>query len=69
MCCHGNISEVNSEISNKLRETASQNLKLSSFATRLDALKNSIEGLVITPNDESEYMKARTRPFNEDIRG
>ena len=53
----------------KMRVEAANHLCCALFFQRLEKLKSSLDGVLITPNYISEYMKARRRPFNQDMRG
>ena len=60
---------VHSPGDESLRLAAANQLAKSAFSTMLDSLKASLAGGLITPNDAKQYMEARNRPYNDDVRG
>ena len=58
-----NLQEENS------RREMERELSTVEFMPHLDALKLSLDGSLITPKETAEYMEARRRPFNQDMRG
>jgi hypothetical protein len=66
------LCELNSKLScddDIKREEASVHLLKAPLFSKLDALKQSIKGCIITPDDGDMYMEARNRAFNQDVRG
>ena len=51
------------------RKFAAEKLSRTGFWSKIDLLKTSLNGSIITPHDSKDYMDARTRPFNDDVRG
>jgi FAD/FMN-containing dehydrogenase len=49
--------------------TALENLNKASFFSELEKFGSEIEGVLLTPAQEALYTTARTRPFNQDMRG
>lgn len=68
----GNKASSSTSISNEdivRLENAKVNLEKSPLAAELPSFRASLDCQVLTPSDTELYMQARTRPFNQDMRG
>jgi hypothetical protein len=51
------------------RADALERLLNAPFLSKMETLKRSLEGCIITPDDVDMYTEARNRAFNQDVRG